>query len=91
VWDAATGEELHTLTGSTIGFYCVRFSPDGRRLVTSGDGIRLWDLTTGQEALRLKGGYSEVRFSADGSRLFAAGWQQTPGVMVWEAAPPAGP
>ncbi len=91
VWDAATGAEVHTLTGSPGGFPCVRFSPDGQRLVTGGDEIILWDVTTGQEALRLKGGNFEVRFSADGSRLLAAGAQPTPAVKVWEAAPAAGP
>jgi WD40 repeat protein len=93
VWDAATGAEVHTLTVGAGGIACLRFSPDGRRLVAAGGGdeIILWDMTTGQEALRLKGGNFEVRFSADGSRLLAAGRQPTPGVKVWEAAPAAGP
>jgi WD40 repeat protein len=91
VWDAATGAEVHTLTGISTGSPCVRFSPDGQRLVAGGDEIILWDVTTWQEALRLKGGHFEVRFSADGSRLLAAGAQPTPAVKVWEAAPAAGP
>jgi WD40 repeat protein len=91
VWDAATGAEVHTLTGRPGGFPCVRFSPDGQRLVAGGDEIILWDVTTGQEALRLKGGSFEVRFSADGSRLLAAGSQPTPAVKVWEGTPAAGP
>jgi WD40 repeat protein/predicted Ser/Thr protein kinase len=91
VWDAATGAEVHTLTGTPQASLCVRFSPDGQRLVAGGDEIILWDVTTGQEALRLKGGYFEVRFGADGSRLLAAGSQPTPAVKVWEAAPAAGP
>jgi WD40 repeat protein len=91
VWDAATGAELHTLTGSPGGLECVRFSPDGQRLVAAGNEIILWDVTTGQEALRLKGGKFEVRFSADGSRLLAAGTNPTPAVKVWEAAPAASP
>jgi WD40 repeat protein/predicted Ser/Thr protein kinase len=91
VWDAATGEELHTLTGGANGVRSVRFSPDGSRLVAGGDEIMLWDMTTGQEALRLKGGYQEVQFSADGSRLISAGWAPAPAVKVWEAAPADGP
>ena len=90
VWGAATGAEVHTLTGRLGGIPCVRFSPDGQRLVAGGDEIILWDVTTWQEVLRLKGGYPEVRFSADGSRLLAAGWSPTPAVQVWEAAPAAG-
>ena len=58
VWDAATGERLHTLNVSANGAQCVRFSPDGQRLMTSTrEGtLILWDVTTGVEALRLKGG-----------------------------------
>jgi WD40 repeat protein len=91
VWDAATGAEVHTLTGNPGALSCVRFSPDGQRLVAGGNEIILWDVTTGQEALRLKGGNFEVRFSADGSRLLAAGSQPTPAVKVWEATPADGP
>src|SRR5262249_19823202 len=38
VWDAATGQILHNLTGHTGGVWGVAFSPDGRRLAfASGD------------------------------------------------------
>jgi WD40 repeat protein len=85
VWDAATGEELHALIGSDRGSMGARFSPDGRRLVSCGSEgtILLWDVATGVEALRLKGGDAEVWFSADGERLFSAGWQPTPAVKVF--------
>jgi WD40 repeat protein len=89
VWEAATGEELCVLTGANT--QCVRFSPDGQRLVSSGDSstVTVWDVTTGQEALGLGEGHREVWFSADGSRLFSAGWDLNPGVKVWEAGPVA--
>jgi WD40 repeat protein len=89
VWEAATGKEQHVLTGANTQVQCVRFSPDGQRLVSSGDSstVTVWDVTTGQEALRLGGGYREVWFSADGSRVFSAGWWLNPGVKVWEAGP----
>jgi WD40 repeat protein/predicted Ser/Thr protein kinase len=91
VWDAATGKPLHNLPGgSPAGFHRIRFSPDGRRLITTGDGLLLWDLNTGQEALWLRGKYYEGRFSADGSRLFAVRWELTPALMVWEASRPGG-
>jgi WD40 repeat protein len=85
VWDTATGEELLALAqAARIG--SLRFSPDGQRLVLSDEQgtLVLWDLLTGQEALRLQGGLREVWFSADGSRLLSAGGQA---VKIWEAAP----
>ncbi len=47
LWDASTGEELHSLKGHTLGVNSVSFSPDGTRIASgsSDDTIRLWDVT----------------------------------------------
>jgi serine/threonine protein kinase/WD40 repeat protein/tetratricopeptide (TPR) repeat protein len=67
IWDAGTGQQVHELPmeGSTQ----VRFSPDGRWLmtVTDGAGSRLWEAGTWREMRRLDGGGC---FSPD-SRLLA--------------------
>ncbi|HTU17808.1 MAG TPA: protein kinase, partial [Gemmataceae bacterium] len=98
VWDAATGQELLTIKGSTRikasmtlidTVWGVSFSPDGRRLALSGgDGrVRVWDAATGQELLTLKGHTDAVfgvSFSPDGRRLASAGEDRT--VRVWDAA-----
>ena len=52
----------------------VAFSPDGKRIVSgSGDRtVKVWDATTGQETLTLKGHTRTVRsvaFSPDGKRI----------------------
>jgi WD40 repeat protein/ABC-type dipeptide/oligopeptide/nickel transport system ATPase subunit len=66
IWDAETGDCLHTLTEHTNRVWSVRFSPDGRLLVTcSGDGtIRMWDVAT-WNSLEVLTGYRNWFFAID--------------------------
>ena len=45
VWDASSGNILHTYTGHTDGVYTVAWSPDGKRLASSSDDttVQVWD------------------------------------------------
>lgn len=78
IWDAETGEELHLLEAHTDIVHCVRFSPDGGRLLTAAGGqlensvvkqgddntIRIWDVETGEELQRMEGHLNFVRVAA---------------------------
>jgi WD40 repeat protein len=80
VWDAQTGQELHTFTG---GGYGEAFSPDGKRLASaSAPGIHevnVWDAQTGQELFTVKSDViPSLAFSPDGKSL-------TNGKPVWDA------
>jgi tetratricopeptide (TPR) repeat protein len=66
------------------------FSPDGKRLVSaSSDGtVKLWDVTTGQEALTLTGhtgAVISVAFSPDGKQLVTGSEDKM--VKLWDARP----
>jgi WD40 repeat protein len=74
LWNVQTGRVVHAFPRIVEGFVgFVAFSPDGRYLAAgSGDGARLWDLTT-REACELRGQSDAVArvvdFSPDGSFL----------------------
>jgi len=60
----------------------VQFSPDGTRVVTSGQDktIRLWDVETGREVLILRGhtaAVADIAFSPDGVHLASASYDAT--------------
>jgi hypothetical protein len=78
VWNARTGEKIHTLRGHSFTVIHVAFHPDGKQLATaSGDQtVKIWDLTTGKEIRTLKGHQhmvEQVAYSPDGKYLASAG------------------
>ena len=65
------------------------FSPDGLRLATASNDqtVRLWDLTTGQEILKLvdAGIFKRLRFLSGGRRLILATGDRR--IRIWDATP----
>ncbi|WP_255353347.1 hypothetical protein, partial [Nocardia sp. NRRL S-836] len=62
MWDATTGQPIHTLTGHTERVRSVAWSPDNTRILTgSTDTARIWDATTGQPIHTLTGHTERVR------------------------------
>jgi WD40 repeat protein len=68
--------------------YVVRFSPDGKLLASGGgDGLKVWDVATGKESVRLEGHeglVSSVSFSPDGTRIASGSWDET--IRLWNAS-----
>ena len=90
IWDAASGNELLSVKGSSSGVaWSAVFSPDGKTLVTTGqDGmVRLWDAGTGELFSSLSGHREDVflaRFSPNGDRLATVSNDGTG--IIWDIA-----
>ncbi|MBN1564495.1 MAG: protein kinase [Anaerolineae bacterium] len=87
LWDAATGEELHTFTGHEDWVNRVDLSPDGTLAISgSADAtVRLWDVATGDELDVFNDHGDQVRvvaFSPDGALALSVSWDDT--VMLWD-------
>lgn len=88
IWEAESGELLHTLAGTDAGGQ-LEFSPDGKLLATGSYGAgamaRIWDVETGQELMTLSGhedGVNNLAFSPDGNYLATTGADNI--VNIWD-------
>jgi WD40 repeat protein/serine/threonine protein kinase len=93
VWDTAGGTETAAFSGHRLAACCVRFSSDGRLLVTAaGDTasheVKVWESASGTPlaTLRGKGRIFNISFSPDG-RLLAWGSQEgVVALAAWETS-----
>jgi WD40 repeat protein/serine/threonine protein kinase len=90
IWETATARRIYSVPAH--GGWVV-FSPNGRRIATSTwrakkdkvpetHEVTVWNAETGLELMRLNGGYHDVNFSPDGTRLAAGAYRS---VVVWDA------
>jgi WD40 repeat protein len=85
VWDTRTGKAKFVLQ-SREATAIVRFSPDGKTIVTAGGGnsAQVWDAATGRRVTTLRGHTGSIRdvsFSHDGTFVATASEDGT--VRVW--------
>jgi WD40 repeat protein len=94
IWQTSTGKEIHTFkTGLSGDLLCLAFSPDNRTLVSGGEhnGVRLWEVVSGQLRCQWKGHQSwvtAVAFSPDGRRIVSGSADWT--LLSWDVAAPLG-
>ena len=79
VWNSDTGIEL--LGISTPRVKSVSFSPDGKWIVSAGNGIKIWDTETGYELWEIEGDYTSAVMSQDGKRI--ASVSNDGSVKIW--------
>jgi WD40 repeat protein/transcriptional regulator with XRE-family HTH domain len=90
LWDAATGQPLHTFSGPTELVRGIAFAPDGQTILTGNfDGTaRLWDVATGGEVRQFRGHthlrVGGVAFSPDGKQVLTGSGDKT--ARLWDAA-----
>lgn len=92
VWNLATARASIRRLAGTGASAQVSFSPDGQLMAAStGNAIRLWEVTTGQCVRELpevdQGRITSVAFSPTDSRLLAAGysgWSNISYIVLWD-------
>lgn len=86
----AAGILLVDFSGNTGYVWSAAFNAGGTRIVSSGIEIKVWDATTAEEILKLRGHSGAVRsvsFSPDSKRIVSASLDRNEGeTKIWEAA-----
>jgi WD40 repeat protein/serine/threonine protein kinase len=94
IWEVDSGIEVVCLRGHTLPVFCLRFSADGRQLVTCAwdtrgadrpHEVKVWEVGTGKElaALPGRGVVHNAGFSPDGRWLALAGPNGAVSLVDW--------
>jgi len=84
LWDIEKEAQLHVFEPHPQSVLGVAFSPDGRRVASGCEVVRLWELAGAPEPRLLSGGkeaHPNVAFTGDGKLLIATAWDGK--VVVW--------
>ena len=88
VWDAVTGELIHTMAGHEDWVFRVFWSPSGDRILTASvDGTaKVWDADTGEELFVLDPGGGYAWWSPDGTKIVTSPQPPVTTATIWDGA-----
>jgi WD40 repeat protein len=93
LWSVGTGKELPQPAGHGSAVTAVTFSPDGKEMASSAEGIRRWDPFTGKalsSSVESGGRVHALAFSPDGKVLASGGerssFDSTGRLVLWDTA-----
>lgn len=93
IWDSATGKNIRILKGHTSFIRKLRFSPDGKQLISSSfdKTFRIWDFETGKELFRLDDQGEALQnpafaLSPDGKLIVTSGPLGAPNLRVFSTS-----
>ena len=86
IWDVAAGKEILSFQGHEGNVWSVCFSPDGKKIATSGSDntARIWDSANGKLLKTIRGharNVPTVDFHPDGKRLLTGSYDRL--VKIW--------
>ena len=86
IWNTANGSEVRTLAGHTDYIWSVRYSPDGRQLLTASSdrSIRIWDSGNGQtlRVINEEASFGDTIYSPNGQHIAARVYDRNSGISL---------
>jgi len=91
IWDIESRREMRAFTGHTKRLCSVRFSADGKKLLSSSfdKTVRMWDVATGKLVKTFEGHPGRVEcaaFTLDEKRVLSVGDENNPILVMWDIA-----